>query len=436
MLVVSHGGVILALWGGIAPGSPAAPDDPTGVAELLDVRAGARRRRVAARRGVTVDDDAEAAVRAGALEVLRASWREADGFCPPNPEVYPHQWLWDSCFHAIAWSALGDGGRGVRELTSCLDGQLDSGFVPHMRYLGPSANRGPLTDRSSFTQPPIYAHAARVLAGGGHDPGAALVGRIASALDWLWRHRRTPEGLIYVVHPWETGTDDSPRWDDWVSLPGYDHAAYSAFDRELVAETYFDSTGAAVWSRSFASAPASFNALCAHAALECAVLTGDDRWRERGEELAGVADDLLWDEREGLWIDRPLIGGGPRCRVPTLDGALGALVTDDAGEGRAGARPAERPGPVRRAVRAGLPASPAPLLRPGPVLARGRLAAAELPARPSRPSAGGTTRRTPASARCRTPGRSLSGFAEYWNPEDGAGLGAIPQGWAAVVAAL
>ena len=28
------------------------------------------------------------------------------------------------------------------------------------------------------------------------------------------------------------------------------------------------------------------------------------------------------------------------------------------------------------------------------------------------------------------------GFAEYWNCESGTGLGAIPQGWAAVVAAL
>ena len=136
-------------------------------------------------------------------------------------------------------------------------------------------------------------------------------------------------GLMYVVHPWETGTDDSPRWDDWVSLPTYDHAAYSTFDRGLVAETYFDNHGAAVWSRSFASAPASFNALCAHAAMECAALTGDDRWRVRGEELAGVADDLLWDEAQGLWVDQPLIGGGPRCRVPTLDGTLGALVTGD-----------------------------------------------------------------------------------------------------------
>ena len=383
----------------------------------------------------TDDDDAAAAVRVGAVAVLRASWREADGFCPPNPEVYPHLWLWDSCFHAIAWSALGDGGRGVRELTSCLDGQLDSGFVPHMRYLGPSANRGPLTDRSSFTQPPIYAHAAHVLARGGNHPGAALVGRIASGLDWLGQHRRTPEGLIYVVHPWETGTDDSPRWDDWVSLPGYDHAAYSAYDRELVAETYFDSTGAAVWSRACASVPASFNALCAHAALECAALTGDDLWRERGEELAGVADDLLWDEHERLWIDQPLIGGGPRCRVPTLDGTLGALVTDDAGKAERALAQLTDPD------RFGAPYGPAYLPRrhstydPGqywrgaawPQL--GYLSALAAERWGDDATYAGLRERSYAGA-------LASGFAEYWNPENGEGLGAIPQGWAAVVAAL
>lgn len=380
-------------------------------------------------------DDAETAVRAGALEVLQASWREADGFCPPNPEVYPHQWLWDSCFHAIAWSALADGGRGVRELTSCLDGQLASGFVPHMRYLGPSANRGPLADRSSFTQPPLYAHAARVLARGGHHLGAALVGRIASGLDWLWRHRRTPDGLIYVVHPWETGTDDSPRWDDWVSLPEYDHAAYSAFDRELVAATYFDSTGAAVWSRSFASAPASFNALCAHAALEYAALTDDDHWRERGEELAGVADDLLWDEGEGLWVDRPLIGGGPQCRVPTLDGTLGALVTGDAGKAERALAQLSDPD------RFGAPYGPAYLPRGHALYDPGEYWRGAAWPQLSYLCARAAERWGDDAAYGGLRGRSYagalaSGFAEYWNPEDGTGLGAIPQGWAAVVTAL
>jgi hypothetical protein len=373
-------------------------------------------------------------VRTGARAVLEASWRDGDGFCPPNPAVYPHQWLWDSCFHAIAWSALDDP-RGGRELASALEGQLDSGFVPHMRYLGPSSNRGPLPDRSSFTQPPVYAHAARVLVAGGTDLADGLVGRIASGLEWLWQHRRTPEGLMYVVHPWETGTDDSPRWDDWVQLPTYDHPEYSAFDRRLVGETYFDSQGAAVWSRSFACAPASFNALCAHAAAECAVLTGDDQWRARGEELAALADDLLWDETQGLWIDLPLIGGGPGCTAPTLDGTLGALVTRDPVK-------AERAlGQLTDPQRFGAPYGLAYVTRRDPSYDPGaywRGAAWPqlnylLAVAADRWHDGATYSRIRDMSFA---GTLASGFAEYWSPEDGTGLGAIPQGWAAVAAAL
>ena len=379
-------------------------------------------------------EDLASRVRVGALHVLDASWREADGFCPPNPEVYPHQWLWDSCFHAIAWSALGDP-RGERELSSALEGQLEGGFVPHMRYLGSSDNRGPLPDRSSFTQPPVYAHAARVLRDHGTVLDVALVGRVASGLEWLWRHRRTPEGLMYVVHPWETGTDDSPRWDDWVPLSAYDHAAYSAFDRGLVDETYFDRQGAAVWSRSFASAPASFNALCAHAALECAALTGDDRWRRRGEDLAALADDLLWDECEGLWVDRPVIGGGPRCRVPTLDGALGALVTAD--RTKAQRVLGQLTDPERYGAPYGLSYLPRghPAYQPdeywrGAAWPQLNYLMALAADRWDDQTTYGAIRELSCA------GALTSGFAEYWNPEDGTGLGAVPQGWAAVAAAL
>ena len=373
-------------------------------------------------------------VRAGALEVLTDSWREADAFCPPNPEVYPHQWLWDSCFHAIAWSALGDA-RGARELASCLQGQLVSGFVPHMRYLGPSPGRGPLADRSSFTQPPVYAHAARVLVSGGADLGDELVGRVGSGLEWLWRHRRTPEGLLYVVHPWETGTDDSPRWDDWVALPAYDHADYSAWDRRLVGETTFDDQGAAIWSRSFVCAPASFNARCAHAAMECAELTGDARWRARGEQLAGVVDDLLWDEESGLWVDRPLVGGGARCRVPTLDGALGALVTGD--PARASRVLEQLTDPRRFGAPYGLSYLPRGHSSYDPGEYWRGAAWPQLNYLVAVAAQRWGDHATYSGIRDVTyAGVLASGFAEYWNPEDGTGLGAVPQGWAAVAAAL
>ena len=72
-------------------------------------------------------------LRQRALDILQAHWRPDVGYCVPNPATYPHQWLWDSAFHSVAWARLGDP-RGVAELSSLVGGQLDCGMVPHMRY--------------------------------------------------------------------------------------------------------------------------------------------------------------------------------------------------------------------------------------------------------------------------------------------------------------
>lgn len=379
-------------------------------------------------------DDDILAVRQAAREVLSGSWLEQEGFCPPNPLVYPHQWLWDSCFHAIAWAALEDHRAGL-ELQSCLSGALPHGFVPHMRYLGPSEGRGPLADRSSFTQPPIYAHAARCIQLRGFTLEDGVVARIAAALDWLWAWRLSEEGLVFIVHPWESGSDDSPRWDGWVGLPSYDHSAYSAWDRALVADTVFDSWGAAVWSSSFVCAPAAFNAFVAHAAGETYALTGDRRWKDRSDALADAIDATLWDEESGLWLDKALVGGDASVAVPTLDGILGALSTSDPLKAdRALAQVAD-------ATRFGLPFGVAfvppsepsydpneywrgpawPQLNYMTALAARRWGRADLYAE--------IAAKTVRSA-------LASGFSEYWNPETGQGRGATPQGWAAVAAAL
>ena len=47
-------------------------------------------------------------LRQRALQILQAHWRPDAGYCVPNPAAYPHQWLWDSAFHAVAWARLGD----------------------------------------------------------------------------------------------------------------------------------------------------------------------------------------------------------------------------------------------------------------------------------------------------------------------------------------
>jgi hypothetical protein len=373
--------------------------------------------------------DIETAARQGACEVLTGSWREADGFCPPNPAAYPHQWLWDSCFHAIAWAALDDA-RALRELESCLSGALASGFVPHMRYLGPSSGRGPLAGTSSFTQPPIYAHAARYL----HDRGLHVdPAPIEAGLHWLWDSRLTGDGLVFIVHPWESGSDDSPRWDSWVGLPEYDHAAFSAWDRDLVAATDFDSFGAAVWSSAFVAAPAAFNAFVAHAAAETYLLTRDPLWERRSKELAAAIDEHLWDEASGLWVDRAIVGGGGSVSVPTLDGVLGALCTDDADKAQRAL--AHLSDPDMFGAPHGLAFVPPSHDSYDPDEYWRGSAWPQLSY-----MCGVAARRWGDEGLYRDIARKSvraaleSGFSEHWNPETGGGLGAVPQGWAALAA--
>jgi hypothetical protein len=371
-------------------------------------------------------------VREGARKILDDSWRSHDEFCPPNAHVYPHQWLWDSCFHTIAWAALGDE-RGTRELTSCFRAQLPSGFVPHMRYLEPNHLRGPLSDRSSYTQPPIYAHAARVLAQAGLTVGADVVAAIAHGLDWLWQHRMGADGLLFIVHPWESGADDSPRWDSWIPLSHYDHRAYSKYDAELVKQTEFGEDGAAIWSQAFVAIPAAFNAFAAHAARELSVLNGDAQWDARSRNLATAMDEQLWDDVEGLWMDSAVVGSGETVRVPTLDGVFGALATPDSDRAH---RALSQLLDVRRF---GAPYGLRYLPPDHPTYSADEYWRG--PAWPQLNYMAWVAARAwersdvaDAIAQMSVRGASRSRFAEYWNAENGAGRGARPQGWAALAA--
>lgn len=377
-------------------------------------------------------DPAIESVRRDAAGVLAAAWDEERGYSYPNPDVYPHLWLWDSCFHAIARAALGDE-RCLRELGAVFVGQLPSGFVPHMRYAGPSQYRGPLDDRSGYTQPPVYGHAAAFIARRGFLVDADVVAAIGEAFEYLWRHRRTPEGLLRIVHPWEAGADDSPRWDGWVGSSDWNRDRWTGFDLELVGATVFEPTGEAVADPMFEAAPAAFNAIAAHGMRELVSIGGDPVWLARAEELATAIDHLLWDPEQGLWSDLAVVGPHDSVGVPTLDGALPALSTgsealavaalDQLADGRRFHAPyglayVVRSHPSYRPDRYWRGAAWPQLNHLARVAALrwGRADLAEAIA--------AMTRR----------GAVRSGFSELWNPETGEGLGATPQSWAALAA--
>ncbi len=381
-------------------------------------------------------------VRAGALRLLRDHWDPARGHTYPHRRTYPHQWLWDSCFASIAWAAVGDAERGMQELTMALSAQFEDGFVPHMRYAEANTLRGPRTDVSSFTQPPVYSHALRTLVTAGQPASVDLLARVPRALEWLWNRRRH-DGLIVVVHPWETGADDSPRWDSWMgTFLGKDRMPlrwrrrpWSRYDRHLVTQAQFDEHGEAYWSHEFVCAPAAFNAITAHAAFEYGTLTGDVEWDARARELAAEMDARMWSDRTGLWSDVPVVGGGSSAELPTLDGVLPALVTAD--REKAMAALDQVIDPARFAAPFGL----AYVAQDSPAFDadgywRGtawmqlnylvRLAALRWERYDVVDAVRASSRAAAVQAR----------FAEHWNPRTGKGRGAIPLTWSALVAAM
>jgi hypothetical protein len=383
--------------------------------------------------GIADNERLDAIVRTGAARVLDRAWNESAGYCRPNRRSYPHLWLWDSCFHAIAWFALGDA-RGSRELEAVFVGQLPDGFLPHMRYGRRTYARGPLSGVSSFTQPPVFARALKAGADAGFPPSDLLLDSAQRALAALWRDRLR-DGLLVIVHPWEAGTDDSPRWDSWVGSSVWNRRVWTAFDRTLLKRTVFGAAGQAIDNPDFVVAPASFNAIAADAAITLGELIGDPAWIARGRALAATLDEAAWDGFEGLWSDVAFAGGGASVRIPAMDAALPAMCTPDPVKAAAALPQLTDP------VRFGAPYGPrfVPISEPaynpvqywrGPAWPQLNYLAAYAARRSGDEALEAEIGRLTKRACLR------AGFAEYWNPETGRGLGAHPQTWAAVAAAM
>ena len=133
-----------------------------------------------------------------------------------------------------------------------------------------------------------------------------------------------------------------------------------------------------------------------------------------------------------LWVDRAVRGGGPSSAIATLDGLLPLLSTDD--PRRAAGALAQLTDPSRYAGPFGLRyVDPAEPTYDPDSYWRG-------PAWPQLDLLGWLALRRwgvadDDAARAAVAGVTRSGFAEYRNPETGAGIGAVPQTWAAVAAA-
>ena len=153
----------------------------------------------------------------------------------PAPDLYPHQWNWDSCFIAIGLGRYAPE-RAAQEIRSLLKGQWRNGLIPQIIF-NPSAGgyfpgpevwqseRSPDAPKdvatSGITQPPVVATAAWSVwrSARNRDTGRQFLRDIYPGIRryhaWLYNERDPDNsGLVTVVHPWESGLDNSPPYLD------------------------------------------------------------------------------------------------------------------------------------------------------------------------------------------------------------------------------
>jgi Trehalase len=284
-----------------------------------------------------------------ALEVLDANW--VGHATQPSPRLYPHQWSWDSACIAIG-RARHDQERAERELRSLFAGQWSDGMLPHIVFSeggpyfpGPEfwqterSTNAPAKPRTSgIVQPPIHATAVLHVFRHANDRtrAAAFLAELMPGLvawhEYLYRERvRGHAGLAEIWHPWESGMDNSPLWDEALArirpapdeVPAYRRVdvevadpAERPTDREYDRYAYlvglFRELGyrpGEIRERApFVVQPVLFNALLVQSGrdlAEIARIVGADPapFEAQAEQTAAGLEATLWDDQHAVYVD-------------------------------------------------------------------------------------------------------------------------------------
>jgi len=189
-----------------------------------------------------------------AKKILNDNW--TGKFTKPAPQLYPHQWNWDSGFIALGYSHY-DLQKAQAELEHLFQGQWKNGMLPQIIFRPELESDGkyfPGADfwqtekvaeapdeiiTSGITMPPVHGFILwHLYINSGEDQRLLpflkkMFFKVEKLHQYLYSFRDpVNEGLVLIRHPWESGTDNSPVWDsalqrmkiDEFDLPAYERA--------------------------------------------------------------------------------------------------------------------------------------------------------------------------------------------------------------------
>jgi len=255
-------------------------------------------------------------LRAGLLNSRFFLSREA---MMPSMIHYVGAWQWDAFFHALAYRHV-DMKLAENQLRVVLDHQRDDGMIPDAVYDEGVVMRWKLpnsTQEADVTKPPLLAWTALKLyeTSGNRD----FLDEIYEPMSrwnqwWFEKNDDDCDGIVQYNHPFSSGLDDSPLWDEGMPVESPELNTYLVKGMDSLARVA-DILGMA-----------------------------DDaaRWRLRAQTLTDKIIAHFWDEKAGVfWATRdhkpirvltpfnlyPLLT--ERLPRPIADRVVGHLISED-----------------------------------------------------------------------------------------------------------
>jgi len=309
-----------------------------------------------------------------ASEVFEQNWREDEhgGYMLPNQKVYPNQWLWDTCATALGLRHI-DPNAARSSIDRLLSAQWSNGMIPNMIFgdesiswhypalwARPKTGAPKHLQTSGITQPPLIAEAVykvgeKLQIDNKQNWFNIVIPKLVSYHNWLLSERTADNSsLVSLVHPWESGMDNSPVWDDFAKKALKKTAIFSTALQHLrhdTAKVGLNSDERSSGDESLNMGllmqklrlkgykpknallieDAGFNAIFVRAnmyLLKLCEVSGNELsegFTRRVYDHAEAYEDL-WDEKTGMYSSRVTVTG-ERIPIKTVGSLLGLYAT-------------------------------------------------------------------------------------------------------------
>ena len=242
-------------------------------------------------------------MRAGLISTRFYTTREA---MTPSKTHYVGVWQWDAYFHALAYRHV-DMTLAKDQIRIVLDHQREDGLIPDAIHDEGTVTHLTFPVEADVTKPPLVAWAAWKLfeTDGDREFIEEIYEPVARWNNWWFNKNDTDQnGLCEYQHPFSSGLDDSPLWDEGVPVEAPDLNTYLCLQQEALGRM-------------------------------AKVIGADSEarlWERRAQAVADAMLGQMWDEPTGLfWACHP--AGRKRIDVrtpfslfPLLTGRLPAAV--------------------------------------------------------------------------------------------------------------